>query len=160
LEDYHRSGRWDLQSHTRDLHRPLDVGARDRELPALTAVGEGETLEAYRARVRRDLASASSAIEERTGVAPLTFAYPFGAHGSDDRTNDPAVARILAEEVGRRHALAVHQDGQDEARLTTPCDDPLGVRRIEVGDWTGVELVQRIARAAARTGRCEGGPPS
>lgn len=154
LVAYHRTGRWDLQSHSRDQHRRRALPGGD--LPVLTSLGEGETLAAYRLRVRRDLDAAASAIEARTGAAPLTFAYPFGAHGAD-RTNDPALEGVLTEELRRRHALAVQQDGQDEARLATRCDDPLELRRLEVGDWTGVELVRRIAGAAGRTGPCD--PP-
>lgn len=148
LTDYHRSGRWDLQSHTDDLHRLTADG-----LPALTALEDGEDLEEFRARIRRDLARAAASVEAHTGTAPATFAYPFGAHGAE-RTNDPAIAAIVAEEVGRRHSLAVHQDGQDDPRLVTDCERPLQLRRLEVGDWSGLELLERIAQAAARTDGC------
>lgn len=148
LVEYHRSGRWDLQSHTDDLHRQTAGG-----LPALTSLEDGEDLDGYRARVRADLTRAAAAIEDRTGVAPATFAYPFGAYGAD-RTNDPGIADVLAEEVGRVHSLAVQQDGQDDPHLSTDCDDPLQVRRLEVGDWSGAELVGRIAGAADDTEGC------
>lgn len=148
LTAYHRSGRWDLQSHTDDLHR-----LTADELPALTALEDGEDLEDFRFRIRRDLARAAASIEARTGVAPATFAYPFGAYGAE-RTNDPAIAAIVAEEVGRVHSLALHQDGQDAPRLVTSCDQPLQLRRLEVGDWPGIQLVRRIADAAERTDGC------
>jgi poly-beta-1,6-N-acetyl-D-glucosamine N-deacetylase len=151
LVDYHDSGRWDLQSHTDDLHRHTADG-----LPALTALDEGEDLADYRRRIRRDLDRARSSIQAHTGVAPATFAYPFGAHGAE-RTNEPAIADVLAEEVGRLHTLAVHQDGQDDPRLATHCDRRLQLRRLEVGDWSGLELLGRITEASRRTTPCSSG---
>ena len=153
LVTYHRSGRWDLQSHTDDLHRQTAGG-----LPALTALEEGESLDEYRARVRADLGRAATAIEEHTGVAPATFAYPFGAYGAD-RTNDPGIARVLAEEVGRIHSLAVQQDGQDDPHLVTGCSPAVKVQRLEVADWSGAELVRRIAKAAGGTSACPAARP-
>jgi peptidoglycan/xylan/chitin deacetylase (PgdA/CDA1 family) len=156
LEDYAESGRWDLQSHTATLHRDHDTGAGD--LPALTSLELGETLEGYRARVREDLAKASDAIENHTGRAPVAFAYPFGAYGAE-RTNDPAIRGVLREEVERRYALAFHQDDQESVPLVRDVDDRLSLRRLEVGKWSGLELVRRIARAADRTPGLDPAPP-
>lgn len=150
LESYARSGRWDLQAHTAELHREHEA-AGGGKLPALTSLYGGETLDQYRARVRGDLASSSAAIENHTDRRPVAFAYPFGAYGAE-RTNSPEVRRILREEVDRRFAVAFHQDEQESIPLATPEDDRLGLRRLEVQDWSGVELLHRIAAAARRTG--------
>lgn len=149
IERYARSGRWDIESHTDHLHRQWDVGD-GRYLPALSSVAEGESIEEYRQRVDADLARASSAIEAHTGTRPVAFAYPFGAYGAD-RTNDERVAQILRSAVDRYYALAFQQDDQETIPLATCRENPLLLRRLEVGDWSGKELLQRIAASAQRT---------
>lgn len=149
LEHYARSGRWDIESHSATLHhdQAAEGGVR---LPALTSLVPGETLTRYRARVRADLAEASTAIERHVGQKPVAFAYPFGAYGAE-RANDPRIRQVLREEVSRRYAVAFHQDDQKTVPLVRPDDDRLGLRRLEVGNWSGLELVKRIAAAARRT---------
>ena len=149
LEGYAESGRWDLQSHTAALHREHGA-AGGGELPALTSLSPGESLTRFRARVRADLTEASGAIASRTGRRPVAFAYPFGAYGAE-RTNDPRIQAVLREEVGRRYAIAFHQDEQDSIPLAGPSDPSLGLRRLEVGNWSGLELLQRIAGAVRRS---------
>ena len=144
-----KSGRWDLQAHTDSSHVEHAV-AGGRTLPALTSLAEDETVEEYRARVRRDLSKSSAALKEHTGRAPLAFAYPFGAYGAD-RTNSSAIRDVLHEEIARRYVLAFHQDEQDTVPLAAPGQDRTGLRRLEVGNWSGVGLLRRIAAAAART---------
>ncbi|MDP9071942.1 MAG: polysaccharide deacetylase family protein, partial [Actinomycetota bacterium] len=146
IETYARSGRWDIQSHTASSHREQEAGG-GATLPALTSRAPGESLSAYRARVRADLARASSAIEDHVGRPPVAFAYPFGAYGAD-RSNDPAIRDVLREEVARHHAVAFHQDEQESVPLLTADQDRLGLRRLEVGNWSGLELLERIAGAA------------
>jgi hypothetical protein len=80
----------------------------------------------------------------------VAFAYPFGAYGAE-RTNDPAIRDVLAEEIGRRYRLAFHQDDQATVPLATPDADRLGLRRLSVGDWSGPALVQRVAASVRRT---------
>jgi peptidoglycan/xylan/chitin deacetylase (PgdA/CDA1 family) len=147
IESYAASGRWDIQSHTAGSHtdQKADGG---RRLPALTSRASGESLDEYRERVRADLERGSSEIEEHVGRRPLAFAYPFGAYGSD-RTNDPAIGGILREEVARHHVVAFHQDDQHSIPLLTPTHDFLGLRRLEVGNWSGPQLLGRLARAAS-----------
>jgi peptidoglycan/xylan/chitin deacetylase (PgdA/CDA1 family) len=144
-----RSGVWDLESHTADLHREVEIGGR--RLPAATAVRRFESLDGWKHRIDRDLDRADAAIARETGRRPVALAYPFGAWGGDDRTNDPGVALGLQEVVGRHYALAFHQDGQDELRLAEPTSPRHAIARMEVGDWSGRDLVRRIFAATLRT---------
>ena len=148
LEAASRSGRWDLQSHTDSLHHEQKV--KGTLLPALTSLGDGESVAQYRARVRADLAKATAALRSHTGRRPVAFAYPFGAYGAD-RTNSPAVRAVLEHEVTRQYAIAFHQDDQLTVPLTTPIDTRPQLRRLEVGDWTGTTLLTRIRQAVALT---------
>lgn len=140
---------WDLQSHTAALHHMQGTEAGD--LPALVSRADGESVDDWRRRVEADLDRADAAIREQTGRAPVAFAYPFGAWGAADRTNDPDLAIHLWALLASRYRLAFHQDGQDEVRLAGPTSFPLDLRRLEVGDWSGEELLRRIDAAADRT---------
>ena len=149
IESYARSGRWDIQSHTARSHREHDSQG-GQSLPMLTSLAEDETLEDYRLRVREDLADAGAAIERHVGRRPVAFAYPFGAYGAD-RTNDPAIIDVLREEVGREYTIAFQQDEQESVPLLTADQDPLRLRRLEVENWSGPDLLRRIGQAAGQT---------
>jgi hypothetical protein len=83
-------------------------------------------------------------------MAPSAFAYPFGAYAGpgDDRTNDARLGAILHRLVAASYTIAFDQDEQEAWGLSTCADDPLHLHRLEVGDWTGRELVTRIETAA------------
>jgi peptidoglycan/xylan/chitin deacetylase (PgdA/CDA1 family) len=155
IEGYAKSGRWDIQSHTAESHREQTAGAGS--LPALTSLAKGESLEEYRIRVRDDLRKAGDAIETHAGRRPVAFAYPFGAYGAD-RSNDPAIIDILHQEVAREYEVAFQQDDQDTVPLLTADQDHLLLRRVEVANWSGLQLLQRIDRAA-RPGPWDGVVP-
>ncbi|MCA1845163.1 MAG: polysaccharide deacetylase family protein, partial [Actinobacteria bacterium] len=151
-------GRWDIEAHSHDSHHEQEVDG-GRKLPALTSLEPGESLDAYRARIREDLDRNDAAIEDHTGHEPVAFAYPFGAYGGD-RTNDPGIRAVLSEEVSRRYAVAFQQDEQDSIPLLDPAQDHTTLRRLEVGDWSGADLLARIAQAAAGSGSTGAGPGS
>lgn len=140
-----RSGRWDIQAHTHAAHQEQKV-SDGRRLPVLTSLAPRESIAHYRRRVRHDLEQNSAAILAHTGRRPVAFAYPFGAYGAE-RTNDPRIRQVLGEEVAGRFVVAFHQDDQDSIPLVEPAQDRTALRRLEVGDWTGPELLERIARA-------------
>ncbi|MDP1806304.1 MAG: polysaccharide deacetylase family protein, partial [Acidimicrobiales bacterium] len=146
IEGYAKSGRWDIQSHTATSHRDHDA-AGGESLPALTSLAKGESLEEYRIRVREDLREAGDAIENHVGHRPVAFAYPFGAYGAD-RSNDPAIIDVLREEVASEYRIAFQQDDQDTVPVLTRDQDHLLLRRVEVENWSGLQLLQRIDRAA------------
>ncbi|MCU1448880.1 MAG: secreted protein [Acidimicrobiales bacterium] len=156
LRAYAKSGRWDLESHTAGLHR-LQPVADGRQLPALTSMAPGETIGAYAGRVKADLARASDDLQKEIGMRPVAFAYPFGAYGAE-RVNDPRVQDLVTTAVGREYQLAFEQDDQLTVPLATCRDTRLRLRRIDVGHWSGRDLLQRITRAAAATDRAPACP--
>ena len=149
IADLAATGRWDIQSHTAGLHREQGAAGGHR-LPALTSLRPNETLAEYRERVSTDLDASRRAIEENSGVEPVGFAYPFGAYGGD-RTNDSRVQGVLAEVLGSRFDVAFQQDAQDDVPLAGCGDPPLLTRRLEVGDWSGHQLLRRLAQMVADT---------
>jgi peptidoglycan/xylan/chitin deacetylase (PgdA/CDA1 family) len=150
LRDYVATGRWDLQSHSAESHHEQTVGD-GASMPVLTSLAPGETLEEFELRINRDLKEASDALESNIGVEPSAFAYPFGAYGGrydSERTNDARIEAVLKLAVAANYDIAFEQDDQGSWGLATCADDPYRLRRLEVGDWSGRNLVERIANAA------------
>ncbi|HEX2272670.1 MAG TPA: polysaccharide deacetylase family protein [Acidimicrobiales bacterium] len=156
VESYAGSGRWDIQSHTAASHREHKAVGGD-SLPLLTSLRPGESLAGYGARIDDDLEKASAAIEAHVGRRPVAFAYPFGAYGAD-RSNHPAIAGILRDKVARQYAVAFHQDEQETVPLLTADHDLLRLRRVEVQNWSGLELLERIERARQLAAEPDGAP--
>ena len=151
LREYGRTGRWDFQSHSAGSHHEQDVPGDGPALPALTSLGYDESLAGYADRVADDLRRVDRMLEAELGVVPSAFAYPFGAYASqgDGRTNDPRLETVLGRLVAQSYTLAFDQDEQEAWSLASCEDDPLHLHRLEVGDWTGRQLLARIERAAA-----------
>ena len=141
-----RSERWDIQAHTHAAHREQDVPGRV-DLPALTSLASGESLEDYRRRVADDLEENSAAIFAHVGRRPVALAYPFGAYGAD-RTNDPGIRDVLRDEVARRFVLAFHQDDQATIPLVDTSQERVSLRRLEVENVSGLALLRLINRSA------------
>jgi peptidoglycan/xylan/chitin deacetylase (PgdA/CDA1 family) len=158
ITDMAATGRWDIQSHTAGLHHEQRVAA-DQRLPALTSLRPDETLAEYRTRVSADLDASRRAIERHIGTEPVAFGYPFGAYGGD-RTNDPRVRQVLAEVLATRFDVAFQQDVQEEVPLAGCGDSPLLTRRLEVGDWSGTQLLERLTQMVADTAPGGGCPPA
>ena len=142
-----RSGRWDIEAHTHSAHRLQRVDSGE-ELPALTSLAPGESLAEYQARVHEDLERNSAAIQAHIGQRPVAFAYPFGAYGAE-RANDPRIQEILREEVASRFVIAFHQDGQDTVPLVETSQSRIGLRRLSIANWSGPDLLRRIAKVVA-----------
>ncbi len=153
-----RSERWDIQAHTHAAHREQDVPGRV-DLPALTSLAPGESLEDYRRRVADDLEENSAAIFAHVGRRPVALAYPFGAYGAD-RTNDPGIRDVLRDEVARRFVLAFHQDDQATIPLVDTSQERVSLRRLEVENVSGLALLRLINRSAApEPGQAPNGHP-
>jgi poly-beta-1,6-N-acetyl-D-glucosamine N-deacetylase len=142
------TGRWDIESHSAGLHY-MQTAQGGRVLPALTSLVPGESLTAYRSRVTRDLNASAATITKEVGRSPQAIAYPFGAYGAE-RTDDPRLRAVLAAAVSQRFTLGFEQDEQGSVPLAGCSGNPLLIRRLEVGDWSGRELMRRLARMAAR----------
>jgi peptidoglycan/xylan/chitin deacetylase (PgdA/CDA1 family) len=145
-----RSERWDIEAHTHASHHEQAV-AGGQHLPALTSLAPGESLDDYRRRVAHDLEENSAAILAHIGRRPVALAYPFGAYGAE-RTNDPGIRDVLREEVAHRFVLAFHQDEQESIPLVDTSQDRVSLRRLEVGNVSGMTLLGLINRAAGAGG--------
>ena len=113
-----RDAGWDIGSHT--LNHP-----RLARLPAAAA--------------RMEITESRRVLSERLGVAPVSFAHPYG-NGADD----PGLRQIISE-AGYRTACSVHQ-GKADLRGA-----PLALKRLFVrGDDTAWDFHLNMTRGRAR----------
>ncbi|WP_203183269.1 polysaccharide deacetylase family protein [Streptomyces pratensis] len=131
-----RSGRWDFENHTHDLHRREAVDAAGKRSSALTGrlwlPGEGrrETAEEYRRRVESDLDRSIADITRHGLPAPRLFAYPFSE--SNGSASSLPTNRVLRAALAERFVAA----------LTNSSDRPLpaGRRAAAAGEVQRVEV--------------------
>ncbi len=144
LGEYVSSGRWEIGNHTYDLHAEHDLdGIR---LSSLVNRRSDEDVSDYRGRVEDDLGRNQKELLGHLGVQPLAFAYPFGDIGLHAR---PGVRGALLETLAEHFEIAFHQYEEGGWRHALPGDDLLGISRLTVENWTGLELLERLDAAAA-----------
>lgn len=131
-----RSGRWDFENHTRDLHRREAVDAAGHTSSAFTGrlwlpdENRRETAEEYRRRIEDDLDRSVTDITRHGLPSPRLFAYPFSESQGPDSASptNQLLRKALAERfvtaltngsdrpvrplpAGRRAAAAVRCNG-------------------------------------------------
>jgi peptidoglycan-N-acetylglucosamine deacetylase len=147
LSGYASNGRWEIENRTDTLSEVSPQGAHVET--RLVQAPDGESIPDYGARVASDLDSAEQQIDAHGAGHAIAFAYPYGNWGQHAR---PGIAAELRQVVGRRFSVAFDQDGQSGWRPALPGDDRLHIHRLEVMDWSGAQLIQRL-NAGALLGR-------
>jgi len=93
----------ELASHSHDLHHGISGNPQGNEQPAgvTTAFADGsyESPDAYRERIRRDLAQSVGALEAATGRRPRVMTWPYGAFN--------AITLEVAHELGMQISLTL-----------------------------------------------------
>ncbi|HEU4676015.1 MAG TPA: polysaccharide deacetylase family protein [Motilibacteraceae bacterium] len=140
VERMERSGRWDFESHTHDLHTKI-VGPDGQDASTLTArlpvAGGGrESLAAFRARITADLQQSLRDFAAHGLPRPQLFAWPFSDVVGDQ--SDPPAAAAATAVVHQLFKTAFVDVGR-----------PLPATRAEVADGT----VQRLELFADDTDR-------
>lgn len=144
VQDMERSGLATFGSHTMNSHGSVPVGPNATG-PALVSriyyasTGRMEAKAAFRARIRRDLASSATLISMETKRPVYWFAYPFGAY-------TPEVERLL-EATGYHYAVTTWGWG------TTIHARPLALPRINAGTprTSGSSIVSTVLYIAGLT---------
>ncbi|MFG2591822.1 polysaccharide deacetylase family protein [Streptomyces sp. NPDC048438] len=146
-----RSGRWDFENHTYDLHRREAVDAAGRTSSALASrlwlPGEErrETAEEYRLRIETDLDRSIGDITRRGLPRPRLFAYPFSetnGHASALATN-----RMLRAALAERFVAALTNSSGRPLPAGRRAAAAGEVQRVEVTAGTGVrELLAGVRR--------------
>ncbi len=137
------SGRWELESHTSDLHDCSNA-------PGVTALVEhraDESIDGYAERVAADLEDAAAKLREHGAGRLTSFAYPCGDWG---QYAEPAVVNALREVLEARFEIAFDQEAPARWRPALPGDDSVHVHRLQVGRWSLAELLRRLDEGARR----------
>jgi len=119
------SGLVDIASHSYDLHHELLTNPQGNTRPAAVTheydpdTGRYESDEAYRGRIRKDLARSARLIERETGRRPRAMVWPYGAYNQ--------VTIDVARELGMPIAMSL-DDGKNEPLQLS------NIRRILLGD--------------------------
>jgi len=114
IERLGRTGRWDIESHTRSGHRYVPVsdnGARDPFLTSrlwVEAEGRKETIAEYRDRVTADLQGSIADLQAHGLPSPQLFSFPFSAAAAPD---DREVTEYLTGLTNRLFAASMLDDG-------------------------------------------------
>ncbi len=96
------SGLVEVASHTHDLHRGIAGNPQGNRQPAAvtrawdTARARYEDDDAWRARVRDDLARSASRIARETGRAPRAIAWPYGRYNREAQSIAAALGMPIA----------------------------------------------------------------
>ncbi|MEV8225859.1 polysaccharide deacetylase family protein [Streptomyces sp. NPDC079167] len=150
-----RSGRWDFENHTHDLHRREAVDAAGRTSSALASrlwlAGEErrETAEEYRRRVEADLDRSIGDITRRGLPRPRLFAYPF-SETSGRASRSPVTDRMLRTALAERFVAALTNSSGRPLPAGRRAAAAGEVQRVEVTAGTGVrELLAEVRRWTA-----------
>jgi len=104
------SGLVEIASHSYDLHYELLANPQGNTRPAAVTheydpdSGRYESDEAYRERIRKDLARSAQLIERKTGRSPRVMVWPYGAYNQ--------VTIDIARELGMPIAMSL-DDGKN-----------------------------------------------
>jgi peptidoglycan/xylan/chitin deacetylase (PgdA/CDA1 family) len=113
ISELARSGRWDIQSHTRAGHRNVPISDSGTEGAFLTnrawIHGERrrESFAEYRRRVTADLEGSVLDLRAQGLPRPVLFSFPFSAATSDE----PRITRFLTGLTNRLFAASMLDDG-------------------------------------------------
>jgi biofilm PGA synthesis lipoprotein PgaB len=103
----------ELASHSHDLHRGIVGNPQGNEEPAAAtfayADGRYESIDAFRDRIRRDLAASVEALERETGRRPRVMTWPYGAFNE--------ITRGIAADLGMRIDLTLTDGAGSLAEL-------------------------------------------
>lgn len=133
------SGRWDFGSHTNALHVRAATGADGVDRPVLTnRLNLGghrvETMAAFEARVRNDLARSKTEMTTHGLPSPQLFAWPFSS--LVHKATDPAAAQF-ARALVRTSFAASFSNPANNPQPAARRDIATGmVERLEVMDTT------------------------
>jgi biofilm PGA synthesis lipoprotein PgaB len=156
LRAMHRSGRWDLESHTHLGHGLITsspIGGKGAFLAGLQwlpALHRHETISEYESRVRNDLTESRFDMIAHGLPAPHFLAYPFSATGY--LSKDKKIPSVLRRLVGEQFVAAFNSDNDDAGAITSHDATRRLIPRIEVtGQMPPLTLLARLRRASPLT---------
>lgn len=144
LREMQASGLLEVASHSADLHHGVTSNPQGNSTPAAITriydpVGGYESEDAYRTRIRSDLARSAATIERELGRAPRAIVWPYAAY--NEVTNE------IADALG----MTVSFDLEGRSTPVTP--NLHGLARLLLTDNASLgDLAYQLRRDEERTG--------
>ncbi|WP_433533239.1 polysaccharide deacetylase family protein [Micromonospora sp. CA-263727] len=148
-----RSGRWDFQAHTHDLHTRVQTGPNQLGSPLThrrwdPVTGAAESLATYQARLTADMDAMFAAFAAHDLPRPQLFAYPFSEVG--DSATDPEATAFSRDLVAERFAAALTNKSLRPEPNSRRSAAGGQIERTEVYATTGAaELVSAVVERTA-----------
>jgi len=148
LEEYRKTGRWDIQAHGDESHIdiPVDPSGRTSRFMVnrkwLENENRLETPEEFRCRIEQDHQSCIESIEEEVSTEVHAYAVPLGDYGQETPTNYGEAAAVNLELIRRFYDLSFSQNPDGFNLLSA---DPHLLARLNVPlDWNGQDLLRHL----------------
>lgn len=155
-----QSGRWEVQSHSRDAHDfyAIDKSGTKGHFFAdklwLTSQNRLETNEEFHYRIQNDLLLSKQDIENRLHTEVTSFAFPFGDFGQNTH-DDHMTENLVVQEALAVYPLVFYQylpNKGDPLNYPDPENSSFMIKRIEVDSGLGTSgLLQKLANYHPRT---------
>lgn len=148
LQRMAKSGRWEIQAHTREGHNTYKISPNSKEghfySNKLWFDNENrlETEEEFKSRITADFIAAKNDIEQGLGVKVISFAFPFGDFGQDSE-NFLESEPIILDAARSVYQMAFYQVWPGKGyNFNYPEEKPFLIKRIDVKpDWGAEALL-------------------
>lgn len=158
LKKMNESGRWEIQSHTREAHNMYKIDQSGKlgnfysNKLWLEKENRLEANEEFTERIKKDLISAKNDVEQGLGVKVMSFAYPFGDYGQQS-INFPESESIILEIVSSIYPVSFYQVQQDSGfSFNYQGQNQNFIKRIEVAEsWNSNKLLKILDIAKEKT---------
>lgn len=157
LKAMSKSGRWDIEAHTKNGHTyyPIDAkGTKGYFYADKLWLGDKQRLETdqeFATRVTTDMQQVKSEIEGATHQPVVAFAFPFGDIGENDN-NYPGAEAVLSGAVQKYYQQGFIQYFPGRGASQSYFDSQTTfTNRLEVPQWTGAQLLSFMDRGNAKS---------
>lgn len=147
LKEMQSSGRWELESHTRNLHDSYpttELGNRKHALSHrlwIDSENRLETIEEYAKRITDDFFASKYELKQIFGVESRGLAIPFGDYGQQE-TNVENASQIVLERAKLMYSHIYYQPWNDPLLRNYPGSKEFKIRRIGVESYySGKDLL-------------------
>ena len=147
-----KSGRWDIQSHSRDGHIPYVVdnaGTKGNFFSNklwIQDVQKNETEGEFRRRIYNDFVNSKNDLENAFEKKVISFAYPFGDFGQNS-INFPEAENVILGTIKSVYPISFYQVWGGNPRMNYPQlnDEHLFIKRINVEpEWRAEDLLVAV----------------
>ena len=155
LEMMTKSGRWDIQAHTKNGHDFIKIDDKGGEghfysnKLYLKDKNRLETDGEFKKRIADDFAKAKEDLEKSLGRSVIAFAYPFGDFGQNS-INFPEAKSVVSDMIKLIYPMSFYQvwGGNPKTNYSQPDSEHLFIKRTEVEpQWSANDLLTVLEKS-------------